>query len=230
VSRLTLSNVNLEECRFFAAHGLDELRIDRVVFPRPPNTWRWTRRQTIAEEHDWRAHVTKAKGWTSHRVSQYEFPPWPPQPAAELEPDEVAGLYRQLRKGREDSRDEPGANDFYYGEMEMRRRGGPWAERLILWAYWLVAGYGLRASRALLALTLTILVGAITLALWGFRPTNSYGHALLFALQSSISLLRPATPPGHETGAGQVIEIILRLAGPLFFGLALIALRGRVKR
>jgi len=53
---------------------------------------------------------------------------------------------------------------------------------------------------------------------------------VLFALQSSISLLRAATPPGHETVVGQLIEIFLRLAGPLFFGLALVALRGRVKR
>jgi hypothetical protein len=33
---------------------------------------------------------------------------------------DIAGLYRALRKGREDARDEPGAADFYYGEMEMR--------------------------------------------------------------------------------------------------------------
>ena len=149
---------------------------------------------------------------------------------AGLGPDEIASLYRQLRKGREESKDEPGANDFFYGEMEMRRRGGRRAERFILWAYWLVAGYGLRASRALLALAATVLAGAVPLALWGFHPTRPYGRSLLFALQSSISLLRPATAPGHETAGGQVIEIIRRLAGPLFFGLALIALRGRVKR
>jgi hypothetical protein len=38
-----------------------------------------------------------------------------------LEPGQIAGLYRALRKGREDVKDEPGAADFYYGEMEMRR-------------------------------------------------------------------------------------------------------------
>ena len=36
-------------------------------------------------------------------------------------PLQIAVVYRALRKGREDSRDEPGAADFYYGEMEMRR-------------------------------------------------------------------------------------------------------------
>jgi hypothetical protein len=54
---------------------------------------------------------------------------------------------------------------------------------------------------------------------------------VLFALQSSINLLRaPTNEPAHETAGGQVIEIFVRLAGPLFSGLALLALRGRVKR
>jgi len=84
----------------------------------------------------------------------------------------------------------------------------------------------------LLALVLTIVVlGAIPLALWGFQPALPYGRALLFALQSSISLLRaPTSQPSHETASGQFVEIFLRLAGPLLFGLALLALRGRIKR
>jgi hypothetical protein len=111
-------------------------------------------------------------------------------------------------------------------------REGSRSERGIVWMYWLVSGYGLRASRALLALAITVaLLGAIPLSLWGFRPVVSYWRGLLFALQSSISLLRaPTGPPGYETYAGQVIETFLRLAGPLFFGLALLSLRGRVKR
>lgn len=93
----------------------------------------------------------------------------------------------------------------------------------------MVSGYGLRASRALLSLAITIVVlGAIPLDLWGFRPYRSYGSALLFSLESSISLLR--TPEAKLTVVGEVIQIILRLAGPLFVGLTLLALRGRVKR
>jgi hypothetical protein len=38
-----------------------------------------------------------------------------------LDPGQIAGLYRALRKGREDAKNEPGAADFYYGEMEMCR-------------------------------------------------------------------------------------------------------------
>jgi hypothetical protein len=93
----------------------------------------------------------------------------------------------------------------------------------------MVSGYGLRASRALLALAVTIVVGAVLLHQFGFdagkHPDNG---TLLFALESSVSLLR--APEATLTPAGEVIQIVLRLAGPLFFGLALLALRGRVKR
>jgi hypothetical protein len=39
-----------------------------------------------------------------------------------LTPDRLAMLYRVLRKAQEDSKNEPGAADFYFGEMEMRRQ------------------------------------------------------------------------------------------------------------
>ncbi|WP_252370200.1 hypothetical protein [Streptomyces hygroscopicus] len=79
-------------------------------------------------------------------------------------PSVIATTYRQLRKSREDAKDEPGAADFYYGEMEMRRHSKAWrtAERWLLQLYWLLSGYGLRASRALgwlaLAMMTTILL------------------------------------------------------------------------
>ncbi len=81
----------------------------------------------------------------------------------------AGGIYRALRKGLEDSGNEPGAADFYYGEMEMRRlarrgtktgnRAQPRAESALLAAYWAVSGYGLRASRAIAAIVVLILVG-----------------------------------------------------------------------
>jgi uncharacterized protein YjbI with pentapeptide repeats len=230
VARLTLSSVDLGECRFAATHGLDQLALERVTFPESPEGWRLTRRQTIAEEHYWRAAAADGVGWRLPRVVDADGNPRPPHPVTELGPDEIARLYRQLRKGREDSKDEPGANDFYYGEMEMRRRSGPRAERRLLFAYWLVSGYGLRAGRALLALLLAILVAAGALSLWGFDPSRSYGSSLLFALQDSISLLRAQTTPVTQSAGGQLIDVGLRLTGPLLVGLALLALRGRIKR
>lgn len=78
-------------------------------------------------------------------------------------------MYRQLRKAREDSKDEPGAADFYYGEMEMRRRQLRYrrAERWLLQAYWSLSGYGLRAARALAWLVTAMIVSVFALTLWG---------------------------------------------------------------
>jgi uncharacterized protein YjbI with pentapeptide repeats len=227
VARLTLSHVNLRTCRFASAHGLDDLRLESVTFSEPPTGWsragRKTRRRTIAEEHDWRETQADGAEWSraprDERASEQEAP---------LDPDEIASLYRALRRGRERERDEAGASDFYYGEMEMRRKGARGSDRLLLWLYWLIAGYGLRASRALAALVLTLAVLAVPLSLWGFRPDQSYGRALLFAAESSISLLH--APVENLTAGGEVVQITLRLAGPLFFGLAVLALRSRVKR
>src|SRR6266478_2196467 len=61
------------------------------------------------------------------RPSRWADPWWPDQtdpwwpadlekPMA-LDPGAISGLYRALRKSREDAKDEPGAADFYYGEM-----------------------------------------------------------------------------------------------------------------
>jgi hypothetical protein len=73
----------------------------------------------------------------------------------------------------EDATDAPGAGDFYYGEMEMRRHAAPDSRRrgarfsrdrgghLVLLRYWLLSGYALRASRAFVALALTLLVFAL---------------------------------------------------------------------
>jgi hypothetical protein len=165
--------------------------------------------------------------------------------------------YRALRKGLEDVKDEPGAADFYYGEMEMRRRAASprSVERALLFAYWLVAGYGLRASRALAMLLLALVLATAGFVAVGFAPSTAtayqqvttpgggttyepreilgdrpgWAEAAAYSVQSSTSLLRaPATE--SLTKSGRVIEIVLRLLGPLLLGLAILAVRGRVKR
>jgi hypothetical protein len=67
-----------------------------------------------------------------------------------MAPDPLAVLYGALRKAQEDNKNEPDAGDFHYGEMEMRRRDRhtPWAERVVMWLYWLVSGDRLRGVRA----------------------------------------------------------------------------------
>ena len=42
------------------------------------------------------------------------------EPCPALDPERLLTLYRQLRKAQEDAKNEPGAADFYYGEMETR--------------------------------------------------------------------------------------------------------------
>ena len=146
---------------------------------------------------------------------------------------ELAGLYRALRKAREDAKDEPGAADFYYGEMEMRRHDNdrPRAERWILHAYWLLSGYGLRATRAFAALAVVLFV--TTIGLWNFGLVETgppaFTDVALYALATSAPIgggeLRASL-----TTAGEAIRIALRFTGPLLIGFALLAVRGRVKR
>jgi uncharacterized protein YjbI with pentapeptide repeats len=222
VGQLTLADVDLSECRFAGAHNLDGLRFEGGI-DFEPTSGRWrARRRTIAEEVIWRKQES----------------------SRDLSPDRIARTYRALRKGREDNKDQPGAADFYYGEMEMRRRavrrkeesGDPTrtsrTEQAILALYWLVSGYGLRASRAVLALMVTVLAFAAGFQAGGFDPDQGFPRSLLFSAESTSSLFRPPELPDKAelTDLGHVLQMGLRLLGPLFFGLALLALRGRVKR
>jgi hypothetical protein len=110
---------------------------------------------------------------------------WPELP---LPAGQIGGLYRALRKRREDAKDEPDAADSYYGEMELRRHAGRpttdgstgnptgevyrgQVERAILTVYWLVSGYGLRAWQTLAWLAAVTAVFAVAFHLAGFaRP------------------------------------------------------------
>jgi hypothetical protein len=162
-----------------------------------------------------------------------------------------------LRKAREDAKDEPGAADFYYGEMEMRRFAAAWgAERLLLSVYWLSCGYALRAWRAFACLAALLVVGSLLFTTVGFdrsqvpvtrpdrlmpsgqlhyakmmtpAPSATLTDGVEFAVDTSTSLLRTRSDR-PLTGTGRVTELVLRFAGPLLLGLALLSLRGRVKR
>jgi hypothetical protein len=172
-------------------------------------------------------------------------------------PTRLAALYRDLRKGREDAKDEPGAADFYYGECEMRRHDPDTsrAERLVLWVYWLLSGYALRAWRALTALAMVIVLAGIMFAFWGFPSampnfravgidrgalvyqqqftdsTTGIGRlpdAIRFSARSATALLRGPDRP--LTPLGEWLDIGLRFVGPVLLGLAVLSVRGRVRR
>jgi Pentapeptide repeats (9 copies) len=175
VAGLGLSNVNLGECLFAGAHNLDLLRLDAAItLMLSPARAGWERRQVIAEEIQWRTTRGQPGRWTA-----LQRPDWADDLPDPLDAGAVAALYRALRKGREDAKDEPGAADFYYGEMEMRRHtSGPLSEReigsrgrvdrVVLTVYWVVSGYGLRAWRAFTWLAAAVAMFGLMFHLFGF--------------------------------------------------------------
>jgi uncharacterized protein YjbI with pentapeptide repeats len=259
VAGLRVANVDLRACRFAGTHNLDKLRIEgESLFASTPGWWR-TRRNTLAEEQRWRASRPgrlRPRGWYPQVCQSPTYEALEPPTA--LPPVQLAGLYRDLRKGREDAKDEPGAADFYYGEMELRRRNrdAPRAERLVLWLYWLTSGYALRAWRAVTTLAVVVLLAAVVFAFSGFprsepafravgvdhdgalvyqrRPADEppgidrLPTALRFSARSATALLRG--PDRALTPMGEWLEIALRFLGPVLLGLAVLSIRGRVRR
>ncbi len=186
-AHLVLTDTDLADCLFTGAFHLDLLRLEgRCTFASAPKGWhrrgirpvRWTRRRTLAEEHHWRAHCAGQPALAPGQpLSSLDWRTGPHHPDTALTPDpeDVAAIYRQLRKAFEDGKNEPGAADFYYGEMEMRRHdrvGTPPGERGLLHGYWLLSGYGLRASRALGWLAAAML-GTIVLLMGFGIPQDS---------------------------------------------------------
>jgi hypothetical protein len=257
VATLTLHEVNLAACLFQGAHHLDQLRIEGArPFADTPGAWRlqlgrwrvpiwryWSRRQTLAEEHHWRAELSRPRparwSWIDRPIwhgSATQTPRWvverTGQQVQQLGPDRLAVLYRALRKAQEDSKYQPGAADFYYGEMEMRRQdpNTSWPEWAILWLYWLFSGYGLRGLRALASLAVVVLGLAMLLHLVGYAthpsPASVWG-SLLYAASSTLWI---GDDEARLTGWGKLLRIALRLAGPVLLGLALLSIRNRVKR
>jgi uncharacterized protein YjbI with pentapeptide repeats len=259
VAGLRLADVDLRACRFIGVHNLDRLRIEGApLFASTTGLWR-ARRKTLAEEQHWRAHRPGRWRRAGGHSRAYQ-PPAPPKTEAPHVPDpaRLAALYRDLRKGREDAKDEPGAADFYYGECEMRRHDPdtPSAEGLVLWAYWLLSGYALRAWRAMAALAVVVVLAGVMFAFWGFPsavpsfraaavdrggalvyqqqpadPTPGIGQlpdAIRFSARSATALLRGPDRP--LTPLGEWLDIGLRFVGPVLLGLAVLSVRGRVRR
>ncbi len=168
-------------------------------------------------------------GWASAIPAQPGDLQEPPPP-----PTRLAVLYRQLRQAIEEARNAPGAADLYYGEMEMRRLSTKGRdERWLLAAYWLVSGYGLRASRSMLILGGLILAAAEALQRTGFGhhpPHPGYVDCLLYAMGSVLSLDLSGHLPATLSDWGQLIRMALRIGGPVLLGLAALALRGRITR
>ncbi|GLX01165.1 hypothetical protein Misp02_52510 [Microtetraspora sp. NBRC 16547] len=149
VDHLSLTGTDLSGCHLAGVPDPGRLRLTGCVFattPRgiqlrlswPPVRW-WSRRQLLADEHAWRFG--------------------PARPA--LDPGRLKHLYAGLLVD-----DDRTATDFAFGAMEMRRMAAARpAVRMVLGAYWLLSGYGLRTGRALAWLVLVTAVAAAGL-LW----------------------------------------------------------------
>lgn len=237
VSLLSISDTDLSHCTFAGAHSLDGIGIESLsAFALAPSG-PYMRRRVLWDECRWRALMGRAPHrWRDVVDTLPEKEP--PSPGL------IARDYRALRKAREDAKDEPSAADFRYGELEMRRmacrddmrQAATWAdwvtagtEYLILWLYWFVSGYGLRAWRALTALVVVLAGASVIFRYAGFPDAgHTYAASVRFAIQSAMSLVRGTDEP--LTPTGEWVALALRLLGPLLFGLALLALRGRVRR
>lgn len=240
VSKLTLRNVNVAACHFGLAHGVDAITLDDVHFGSPSRWWQ-SERAVVAEES-----------------------------AGTDSPVSVARVYRTLRKAIESSKDDPGAADFYYGEMLMRRRQrwrdiavgnlgsrvAALVDYLLLSVYWAVSGFGLRIGRSLGVFAALVGSAAVLIAAVGYPPakltyvpvgTTKYGmlrygselthsdgfgdnlgRAFRLAAQSSVSLLQ--SPSQTLTPVGEWVVLILRFAGPIVLGLAILAVRNKLRR
>ncbi|WP_416969339.1 pentapeptide repeat-containing protein [Streptomyces sp. 4F14] len=200
-AHLVLNGVDLSDCLFAGTIHLDQLRLEgRYTLAATPAGlhWRhmrpvrWTPRRTLAEEHHWRASRPRiGEGWT----------PAPP-PGDILTPAELAPVYRALRKSFEDSKHEPGAADFYYGEMEMRRHADdiPFSEWVLLFGYWLLSGYGMRASRAFGWLLGAMTTTVVAMMLWGLPQqdptTESTGSLTGRVITMTTDSPDPVNPDG----------------------------------
>ncbi|MFB6823692.1 pentapeptide repeat-containing protein [Streptomyces virginiae] len=276
-AHLVLTDADLSDCLFSGAFHLDQLRLEgRTTLAPTPTGWhrrgiapiRWTRRRTLAEEHHWRAHHARQPptlAGAPPEPHRWRNGPDHGEPARTPDPDDVAALYRQLRKAFEDGKNEPGAADFYYGECEMRRHdlaSTPKTERHLLWVYWALSGYGLRASRALGWLAGAMLTTILLLMAFGL-PASSLkqeatgtvpagGGKVTFVIDKqdpknpvkdrfttkrfdkavSVTLNSVVFRSSGQdlTTAGTYIEMTSRILEPALLALAVLAIRGRIKR
>ncbi|MFE5681387.1 pentapeptide repeat-containing protein [Streptomyces erythrochromogenes] len=280
-SHLVLSDIDLSECLFTGTVHLDRVHLEGAcLFATVPSGRHWrawrpvrfTQRRTIAEEHHWRARQPAAvPGWNraaagAGRVGPAAVPGLDEAAAGAVHvgPLQLAPVYRALRKAFEDGKHEPGAADFYYGEMEMRRHADdiPRSERSLLTAYWALSGYGLRASRALgwlaacMLATIVLLMGfglpendpkqratgivpagggSVTFEIEKADPHNPTGNRFTGkrfekALKVTLNSVVFRSSGQDLTTTGTYIEMISRLTEPVLLGLAILAVRNRVKR
>jgi len=249
---VVLSGLDVRCLRLKGAEGIDNLRIETGAEFEPAPRGMRAHREVIAEEHALRkARSSKKVGWFP-AACQFKDE----ATLRSVNPAELARIYRSLRKAREDMRDAPGAADFYYGEMEMRRLEA--RQRLTAWRgagplflnggtyvllelYRLCGGYGVRPSRPLLLFLVLAVVGAAwvdggdlihrLVSGQSDQPDlvdATFNQCLVFVIRSA--LLLPTGGSIVASTGGEWVQVAARILGPLLIGLFAFGMRARVHR
>ncbi len=149
---------------------------------------------------------------------------------------QVEELYQGLKQNYEKVGDYKRVGDFYYGEMEMYRRGNPW-RRWFSWYpfYWALSGYGERPLRAFIWLLLLIpawagLVWGLGIDQAGAQAPVNYGDALLFIFEKATLQRPPWTDIQDINWLGKLLASLSVLLLPGQAALFILALRNRLGR
>ena len=234
--QISFAHVDMRRCVFHGANGLDQVDLEATaLLPRGPRRSRF--RRFIADELAWRTHTGRSvRGWEIEGVVVgHELPPRKKgQPDPVLLPPlsalEVASTYRQLRRSLESRSDMPGAADFYYGEMQMRRAGESTSglQSALLWCYWAISGYGLRPLRAVGIWLVLLGLGVYAFDSCGFVSKEPRARAILVAVRASFGIGAPETL--LTASCGIPTETALRVFGPLTLAALALALRATLMR
>ncbi len=161
----------------------------------------------------------------------------------------VERLYRHLKQNYESQRDYGRAGDFYYGEMEMKRRQLNPLGQIPFWIYRILSGYGESYPRALFWLIVMWLGFAVLFTFagytdkdmgisvqryWTWNPSewrgtiSDIGRSLLYSAQAMTLFHEPKIT--FHNSWGQVVEFFASVLGVIQIALFGLALQRRFKR
>jgi uncharacterized protein YjbI with pentapeptide repeats len=144
----------------------------------------------------------------------------------------VERLYRHLKQNYESQRDYGRAGDFYYGEMEMKRRQLNPLGQIPFWIYRILSGYGESYPRALFWLIVMWLLFAVLFTVVGY--TDEWGNhadlwrSLIYSAQS-MTLFHELNITFHSAW-GKAIKLVASVLGVIQIALFGLALQRRFKR
>jgi uncharacterized protein YjbI with pentapeptide repeats len=161
----------------------------------------------------------------------------------------VERLYRHLKQNYESQRDYGRAGDFYYGEMEMKRRQLNPLGQIPFWIYRILSGYGESYPRALFWLIVMWLGFAVLFTVVGYtdkemgisvqryltwNPSEWWGtisdiaRSLIYSAQS-MTLFHELNITFHSAW-GKAIKLVASVLGVIQIALFGLALQRRFKR